>query len=183
MSEEKHNPDCKCSFEEYKLMYESAEKVTERRTNLNKSNYATCIALVVASAVVANWTIDRQGVYLNLGVCVVSMFGLLGILFCTGWIKQITDLKNLNSAKFQVMEEMAENMEFSGGYHSSLASFQPFKREWDIMSAKEGALTKFGIGKALSGTNVEYFVPRAFIVVFFLTMLLAPITLYTDILP
>lgn len=40
----------KYSFEEFKLIYESAEKVTDRRLQTNRWNYVICIAISSAIA-------------------------------------------------------------------------------------------------------------------------------------
>lgn len=88
------------SFEEFKLYYESAEKVTERRLSANSWNYSLCVAIVVAIAVMINWTVgNRPFFYVALvGVIVLS---LMATFFCSLWLGQIDDFKLLNNAKFK----------------------------------------------------------------------------------
>ena len=50
----------KYSFEEYKLIYDSAEKVTDRRISNNKTNYSMSIAILAAIAIIWKWAIDNN---------------------------------------------------------------------------------------------------------------------------
>lgn len=45
------------SFEEFKLYYESTEKVTDRRLDTNCWNYSICIATLIAIAVLMKWSL------------------------------------------------------------------------------------------------------------------------------
>jgi hypothetical protein len=50
MSESDRN--MRLSFDEFKLYYESTEKVTDRRLETNRWNYSICIATLVAIAAI-----------------------------------------------------------------------------------------------------------------------------------
>jgi hypothetical protein len=58
MAETKSNE--KFAFEEYKLFYESTEKVTNRCLVANRWNYSICTAILVAIAVILNWGFLNQ---------------------------------------------------------------------------------------------------------------------------
>jgi hypothetical protein len=44
------------SFDEFKLYYESTEKVTNRRLSANTWNYSICIGMIVAMAGIIKWS-------------------------------------------------------------------------------------------------------------------------------
>lgn len=48
------------SFEEFKLYYDSTEKVTDRRIETNRWNYSICIAILVAIATITNWSLSTS---------------------------------------------------------------------------------------------------------------------------
>jgi len=160
------------SFQEYRLFYESAERVTDRRISLNKSNYAICLGVVVADAVIANWAASRDDQYFYFALGAIIAISSLAVLFCVGWLKQIRDYKNLNTAKFRVLTEMADAVRFETDYGDTPKSYRPFDREWEIMTEMQG-LTPHGMSSALSASKVEYLLPKALIGVFVLFMLLA----------
>ena len=54
------NNNVKLSFEEFKLYYESTEKVTERRLSANTWNYSICIAIIVAIAGIVKWSTGNR---------------------------------------------------------------------------------------------------------------------------
>ena len=121
----------KYSFEEFKLMYESAEKVTDRRLSMNKSNYSIATATFVAIAFFVKFTFESL-LFVQIGCVVVLIISFLAIVFTKHWLRQVNDYKLLNTAKFRVINNMSENMSFesqSSGF--SLESFRPFKSEWD----------------------------------------------------
>lgn len=50
----------KHSFDEFKLYYDSTEKVTDRRLDTNRWNYSICIAILVAIATITNWSLTNS---------------------------------------------------------------------------------------------------------------------------
>jgi len=155
------------SFQEFRLIYESAEKVTDRRINNNRSNYAISLGVMIAIAIIVNWTISNNGYYLWAMAAVLALSSL-GMLFCVGWINQIRDYKNLNTAKFKVMSEMAQKMRFDSDYKEVPVSYRPFEREWEILSEMQGALSMQSMGMTLSSTASENLLPRGLIFLFIL---------------
>ncbi len=124
----------KYSFDEYKLYYESTEKVTDRRLATNAWNYAVCTAIMVAIAALASWSLSRPDFRLITIVAILMLAGM-GMLLCTLWIGQIRDFKALNNAKFEVLNAMAPLVQF--GANDDRISATPFAREWEILKSKE----------------------------------------------
>lgn len=162
----------KYSFEEFKLMYESTEKVTDRRLNNNKSNYTICVAILVSLSVIWKWSIDNPK-YFFCGLLLAFVLAILAVLFCSLWIGQIKDFKKLNAAKFEVINEMAEELYFDcPNVEVDLKSYKPFVREWEKLSKKD-ALQEANKSSfiALKSSNTEFFIPKAFRIVFIITVL------------
>lgn len=148
------------SFDEYKLYYETTEKVTERRIAANRWNYSVCIAIIVAISALVAWCSSRP-TFFTFAVVAVAIFSTCGALFCGYWLSEIRSAKLLNAAKFAVLNEMAKQVVFEDG---KLRSFEPFAKEWDLVVANEGARSIRGLrGRlALSSSGAELFTPRVF---------------------
>lgn len=154
--------EAKHSFDEFKLYYESTEKVTDRRLDTNRWNYSICTAIVVAIAVITNWALTNP-VLLWAGLAADTFLCLMAILFCALWIGQIRDFKNLNNAKFFVLNEMAPLIEFDVANPGAVKSYCPFDKEWkklaDLLALQEVGRSNI---VALKSSNIEYFIPKAF---------------------
>jgi len=158
--------DPKLSFDEFKLYYESTEKVTDRRLETNRWNYSVCIAILVAIATLITWSL-RTAALIWIGFAAAGTLSTMAILFCILWFRQIGDFKNLNSAKFSVLNAMAPRIEFDFDKPGAIASFDPFSKEWKELEKLRG-LTKAGKFKllALKSSNMELFIPWAFLALF-----------------
>ncbi|HTE14573.1 MAG TPA: hypothetical protein VK642_05810 [Burkholderiales bacterium] len=158
--------DAKHSFDEFKLYYDSTEKVTDRRLDTNRWNYSICIAILIAIATITNWSITNP-VLLWVGLAADVLLSLMAILFCALWIGQIRDFKNLNNAKFNVLNEMAPTVEFDHSNPGAVTSFCPFDKEWKKLTELH-ALQEIGRSNlvALKSSNIEYFIPKAFAALF-----------------
>ena len=55
------------------------------------------------------------------------------MLFCSAWIAQIRDFKNLNNAKFSFLNEMAPRLAFDRSEDAEVVSYEPFAREWESL--------------------------------------------------
>ena len=156
----------KLSFEEFKLYYEATEKVTDRRIETNRWNYSICIAILVAIAVLTKWSLTSAHL-LWLGLVAVVMLCTMAVLFCMLWIGQIRDFKKLNNAKFIVLNAMAPDVEFDPDNPGKVVSYCPFEKEWNKLS-EMNALDEVGRSNivALKSSNIEYFIPKAFAVLF-----------------
>jgi hypothetical protein len=148
------------SFDEYKLYYESTEKVTDRRLATNTWNYGLCSAILLAVAGLASWGM-QQPVFRLVMIGAILMLASMGWLLCSLWIDQIRDFKELNSAKFEVLNSMAPLIRF--GADGALISARPFENEWKILEAKK-ATREVGTLNiiALRSSNAEFLVPRSF---------------------
>lgn len=164
--ETKPPPPTRLSFDEFKLYYESTEKVTDRRLETNRWNYSVCIATLLAIGGITNWGLSNP-LYTWVAMTAGALFCLVAILFCALWIGQIRDFKNLNNAKFDVLSEMAPRVDFDLQNPGSVVSFCPFDREWKKL-AELKATQPVGRSRliALKSSNIEYFIPRAFVSLF-----------------
>jgi len=165
------NKTLKLSFEEFKLYYESTEKVTERRLSANTWNYSICIAIIVAIAGIVKWSTGNES-FFYVGLIAVFLLCVMAILFCSLWLGQIVDFKYLNNAKFNVLNDMAPHIEFDISHPNQITSFTPFEKEWRELKEVKAAVA---IGRprivALKSSNIEYFIPKAFRVVFLIVSL------------
>lgn len=168
----------KYSFEEFKLIYESTEKVTDRRLTNNKQNYAIGVAILGTIGIIWKWSIDNE-TYFFCGILLVLLLSFLAILFCTLWIGQIKDFKKLNAAKFDVVNEMTNSLYFEcSDVNVELKSYKPFVKEWEKLT-KINALQEEGQSNliALKSSNTEFFIPAAFRIIFIVTLLISVLTI------
>jgi hypothetical protein len=119
------------SGEEYRLYYESTEKVIDRRLSLNAWNYGICIAILVATGFLANWAVSKAELRLVL-LAGIGLGATMGAMLCHLWRGQIMDYKKLNNAKFEVLNSMAPNVRFEAGGQS----YEPFRRSGRFWRAK-----------------------------------------------
>lgn len=98
----------------------------------------------------------------------------MAVLFCSLWLGQITDFKYLNNAKFKVLNEMAPLLEFDMAHPDQISSFRPFEKEWKTLEDVKVAV-EIGQRKivALKSSSIEYYIPKAFRILFFLVSLAA----------
>jgi len=156
----------KVSFDEFKLYYESTEKVTDRRLSANTWNYSICIAIIVAVAGIVKWSAGNLALF-YVSLVAVMMLSTMAILFCSLWLGQIADFKYLNNAKFNVLNQMAPLVEYSLDHPNLMTSFCPFEKEWKMLEEVKAAV-EIHQRKivALKSSNIEYFIPQAFRVLF-----------------
>lgn len=156
------NTDPRHSFDEFKLYYDSTEKVTDRRLDTNRWNYSICVAILIAVATITNWSLTNPRL-LWVGLAADVLLCLMAVLFCALWIGQIRDFKNLNNAKFAVLNAMAPKVEFDTNNPGAIVSYCPFDKEWTKLQ-ELSALQEVGRSNliALKSSNVEYFIPKAF---------------------
>ncbi len=147
-------------FEEFKLFYESTERVTDRRLELTKTNSSLSTLVIAGLGVAGGWGYREASVMpVVLGVAII--ISRLGFLFCIWWEKQIETYKDLNGAKFAVLEQMAAHIAFSSTSGLGVKSARPFVREWAELN-KNKQLQVYKKGFALESTDSELIVPRSF---------------------
>jgi hypothetical protein len=150
------------SGEEYRLYYESTEKVIDRRLGLNSWNYGICIAILVAIGFLASWATTKAEFKL-LSLVGVSLIAVMGFVLCAYWVRQLNDYKLLNNVKFEVLNEMAPLVNFADGG----LSYEPFGKEWEKLKARKGTVRLRGLKiPVLRSSNAELIVPRAFQLLF-----------------
>jgi hypothetical protein len=161
------------SFEEFKLFYESTERVTDRRVTASSTNYSICSATLAGVAVLLDWSLKRPS-FLVVGLAAAFLLSAMAILFCSLWIRQIRDYKQLNNAKFSVLNDLAREVRFSESPSDARRSYEPFKKEWDFMNAAH-ATQRVGRSSlvALKASNLEFLIPRSFRLLFLILILLA----------
>ena len=152
----------KLSFDEFKLFYESTEKVTDRRLETNRWNYSICVAILTAIAAIAVWSL-KDAKALAVGATAIALLCSVAIFFCALWIGQIRDFKKLNNAKFAVLNDMAPKIEFDLDHPGLIESYCPFEKEWKKLQEID-ALGEVGKSQivVLKSSNIEYFIPKAF---------------------
>lgn len=156
------------SWEEYKLYFETTEKVIDRRIALNAWNYGICVALLVASGLLANWLASKSELRLTL-LFAIGVLSIMGMLLARLWYRQVKDLKLLNNAKFEVLEAMAPQVIFPDGR----PSFEAFKKEWIILGQRGATAKRWGLRvKVLKSSGAEFALPWSFGAVFALVLTL-----------
>ncbi len=123
----------KYSFDEFKMYYDSTEKVTQRRIENNRWNYSVCIAILLAIGYIWNWATKTQKPPESpyIAFTLSAILSGIAIIFSSLWIEQIKDFKNLNRAKFAVLNKMAEDLFFNSEQDFVVVSYNPFAKEWD----------------------------------------------------
>jgi hypothetical protein len=168
MSESSEHP---CAFDEFKLYYESTERVTDRRLAANRWNYSISIGMLLAIAAIFSWATNNIE-YFSLACLVIVVIASLAFVFCLFWLRQVEDWKALNNAKFGVLNNMARKLEFEGpdGGTRSAQSFRPFEREWTALEGSKSTskvrIFRLGRIEALNASGAELFMPRAFMALF-----------------
>jgi hypothetical protein len=169
-------PPPKVSFEEFKLFYETTERVTDRRLDTNRWNYSVCLAMFLGIALAARWALISSTSFIP-GIMSVVVLATMAIVFCRHWLAQIADFKSLNNAKFDVLAQMAPAVVFESDCHQDLKSFLPFEKEWkrlqEIKALQQPKSLSF---LALKSSGIEYFIPKAFIFIFVLAIIAAAIS-------
>ncbi|MGW0333313.1 RipA family octameric membrane protein [Streptomyces sp. NPDC003011] len=161
------------SFEEYRLYYESTEKVTERRLAMNRWNYSILTASLLAIGVVLGWA-SSHDTFLLAGIVGILVLSAVACFMCFYWLKQIDDFKALNTAKFAVLNNMAPLVTFEGPNGPTPAkSFNCFDKEWQELATAQALQSSStnSFVRGLRSSSAERFIPRAFGTIFALIFL------------
>jgi Flp pilus assembly protein TadB len=125
------------ALEQWKFYGQTTLNVSNRRLKNNRFYLRLLIALLGIAGIGT-----KIGFITPIGLLVI---GIVGLPFCVLWSFHILSYKQLNSGKYRVMWEMAEEL-----------PFDPFKREWTKL--KEGQEPQAYI----KHTTVEVWWPRVF---------------------
>lgn len=153
------------SFEEFRMMYDSTELISERKIAFNRNNASLCLAVIAGQGFAASWCYKKPELVV-LGPMIIFTISILAIIFCLYWNGQLWAFKELNSAKFQVLEEMAGRVVFPDYRERSVRSMNPFMREYQILIERK-KLVENRKGLLLQRSNLaETIVPKSFIAFF-----------------
>lgn len=135
------------ALEQYKVYVESAEQVSTRRATTNTLFVTVQALLVTAVGVILDteWTFEPRWLVL------LPLAGAL--LLCWFWLRLVISYRSLNQGKYRVIEE----------YEKRLPTAPYVEAEWRgalRMNTRSGRYKRF--------TDVEQFVPIAFMVLYVL---------------
>ena len=148
--EEIDYPDDKKSehiLEQYKMYVESAEKVSDRRSNLNTFYLSLTTTIAGVIGYLKTNTINNSE-YL------IVALSISGILICIYWVNLLENYRKLNSGKFKVIHEIEKELPLN-----------LYEYEWE----KLGKGNDPKLYKKLS--NVEKIIPFIFGVLFLLVVI------------
>ena len=131
-------------LEQYKLYVEMADRVSQRREQANRF-YVSLVAAIVALLVV----LARFDVADGAWPVVFLISGLFGAALSVVWFVNIRSYRQLNSAKFAIINKMEEQLPTSG-----------YADEWELLRPKDGPAKYFQLSR------IEQFVPAIFFVLF-----------------
>ncbi|CQH57846.1 uncharacterized protein HHUB_2614 [Halobacterium hubeiense] len=129
--------DSDAALEQWKFYGQTTLNVSNRRLRNNRFYLRLLIALLGIAGIGA-----KLGYFSDVGILII---GAVGLPFCVLWSFHILSYKQLNSGKYRVMWEMAEEL-----------PFDPFNMEWTRL--KEGQEPHAYI----KHTTVEVWWPRVF---------------------
>jgi len=152
------------SFEEFRMMYESTERISERKIAFTRANSTLCIAIIAGQGLAASWAYGRPSID-GMAAAMILFISMLGIVFCLYWHGQLWTFKQLNDAKFKVLKEMAEHVVFPDYSARKIRSMSPFEREYAIYKELGGLTSVRGL--LLPKANLaETIVPYSFLAFF-----------------
>ena len=129
-------------LEQYKMFVSSAEKVSDRRSNLNTFYLSLTTTLIGVIGYLKTNTIDNSN-YIIIGLSISA------VLICIYWVNLLENYRKLNSGKFKVIHEIEKELPLN-----------LFEYEWEKLG--KGKNPK--LYKKLS--NVEKVIPFIFGVLF-----------------
>lgn len=103
-------------FEQYKMYVESAQKISEQRTQAN-GFYLTVNAALLA---IATWMGSFSGKK-------VLLIGFAGIIISAVWFCAISNYRTMNACKFDIINAIESKLPVS-----------VYKYEWELLQTKQG---------------------------------------------
>jgi hypothetical protein len=168
------------SFEEFRMMYDSTERISERKIAFNRNNASLCLLVIAGQGAAASWLYKEKSLAIFGSLALITI-SILAMIFCLYWNGQLKAFKELNSAKFQVLEEMADRVAFPDYRERSIVSMNPFMREYQILAEKK-ELAEGAKGLLFQRSNfAETIVPKSFIAFYFLVILWSTIWLIINL--
>ena len=161
-------------FDEFKMFVDTAERMTDRRLELNKSNTSISLLVIAGIGAIASWAYGKPTVE-PYAALVIFLVAFLTFQFCNWWLAQIISWKDINGVKFEILNEMAPKIRFSDDNSRECQSAEPFLLEWKRME-KKGSLKDYKSKKALNSTPSEISIPKTFRAAFLALMLAVVVT-------
>ena len=166
-------PEPYYNFEEFKVYYESTERVSDRRIATTRWNYSVGVAVLGGVALLIKLALEND-TFFALGLLAAAFVSTIAAIFSYLWLRQIDDFKSLNNAKFEVLNAMAPNIRFpresdGGSRTQPMQSYEPFRREWEHLQQAKSVVKVRGSKlnlTALSASNIERFIPKCFLLLF-----------------
>ena len=123
--------------------------------------------------VIAGWSHDKPDtIWFAFGLTIA--ISILGFFFCRWWREQLIWYKDLNTAKFDVLNEMAPYVVFPGYANSTVKSAEPFDREWKRLEERKQLQPRGNKGVfALKASLSELMVPISFQLFFVMTAVMS----------
>ncbi len=124
-------------LEQYKTYVESADKISDRRINVN------AFFITLNSALITVITIFFSNVNL------LFFLTLLGTIFSILWFLNLKNYKQINSCKFHIIQEVEKYLPIN-----------LYKMEWNILTKNKSKK------KYVPVSNLEMFLPFIFIITY-----------------
>jgi len=125
-------------LEQYKIYVEMADRISARRSNTNNFYITLLTALLLLLS-----TISEKNMFSDFQMPIVLMVSFLGIALCYIWHNNIQSYRQLNRAKFKIIQEMEKKL-----------PFHCYTEEWDLLGKGEDSK------KYLQLTAIESHVPK-----------------------
>ncbi len=136
-------------LEQYKLYVEMADRVSQRRDQSNRFYGGLLAALVALLVVLARFVLSSDGADGTFLTFVFLVSGLFGAALSVIWFVNIQSYRSLNTAKFQIINEMEKQLPYEG-----------YSNEWELLRPPDDS------PKYLQLTRVEQFVPGLVFLIF-----------------
>ncbi len=124
-------------LEQYKTYVESADKISDRRINVNT------FFITLSSALITVMTIFFSNTYLLL------LLAFLGIIFSTLWFLNLKNYKQINSCKFNIIQDIEKYLPIN-----------LYKTEWNNLTKTKSNKKYIPVSK------LEMFLPFIFIIIY-----------------
>lgn len=134
-------------LEQYKMYFESAERISDRRNTANTFLFGMNTLILGALGYLFNQATLNHSVF-------TYFLAVLGILISYAWYRLIRSYKDLNTGKFKVIHAMEQNLPMA-----------PFDAEWEAIGRGENPKLY------LPFTHIEIWIPRVFFVFYVLLFL------------
>ncbi len=137
-------------LDQYKLCVEMADRISARRSTAN--NFFLSVNTLLVAVIGAFSRLASGSIAFNFLWAIIA--SAAGILFCLCWATTIRRYRDLNMAKFNVINAIEEKLPVT-----------PFKTEWQYLCQGKKA------GEYTHLTTVEYYVPTIFVALYVLLII------------